>query len=55
MHLTPREQDKLLVYLAARLARERQARGLKLNHPRRSRSSRPKSSRAPATAAASPS
>jgi urease subunit gamma/beta len=33
MHLTPREQDKLLVYLAARLARERQARGLKLNHP----------------------
>jgi len=33
MHLTPREQDKLLVYLAARLARERQARGLRLNHP----------------------
>lgn len=33
MHLTPREQDKLLVYLAAKLARDRQARGLKLNHP----------------------
>jgi len=33
MHLTQREQDKLLVYLAARLARERQARGLKLNYP----------------------
>jgi len=33
MHLTPREQDKLLVYLAAQLARARQARGLKLNHP----------------------
>jgi urease subunit gamma/beta len=33
MHLTPREQDKLLVYLAAKLARERQARGLKLNYP----------------------
>jgi len=33
MHLTPREQDKLLVYLAAQLARSRQARGLKLNYP----------------------
>jgi urease subunit gamma/beta len=33
MHLTQREQDKLLVYLAARLARDRQARGLKLNYP----------------------
>ena len=33
MHLTPREQDKLLGYLAAQLARARQARGLKLNHP----------------------
>jgi urease subunit gamma/beta len=33
MHLTPREQDKLLVYVAAQLARARQARGLKLNHP----------------------
>jgi len=33
MHLTPREQEKLLIYLAADLARKRQARGLKLNHP----------------------
>jgi urease subunit gamma/beta len=33
MHLTPREQEKLLVYVAAQLARSRQARGLKLNYP----------------------
>src|SRR5690242_19418591 len=33
MHLTAREQDKLLVYIAAQVARDRQARGLKLNHP----------------------
>ncbi len=33
MHLTPREQEKLLIYLAAQLARARQARGLKLNYP----------------------
>jgi urease gamma subunit len=33
MHLTPREQDKLLVFMAAELARRRRARGLKLNHP----------------------
>ncbi len=33
MHLSPREQEKLLVYLAARLARERQRRGLRLNYP----------------------
>jgi len=33
VHLTPREQDKLLIYLAAQLARARQARGLKLNYP----------------------
>jgi urease gamma subunit len=33
MHLTPREQDKLLVFTAAELARRRRARGLKLNHP----------------------
>ncbi len=33
MHLTPREQEKLLVFTAAELARRRQARGLKLNHP----------------------
>ncbi|HEY0753203.1 MAG TPA: urease subunit gamma [Ktedonobacteraceae bacterium] len=33
MNLTQREQDKLLVYVAAELARKRQARGLKLNYP----------------------
>ena len=33
MHLTPREQEKLLVLTAAELARRRRARGLKLNHP----------------------
>ncbi|HVA23247.1 MAG TPA: urease subunit gamma [Chloroflexota bacterium] len=33
MHLTPREQEKLLVFMAAELARKRRARGVKLNHP----------------------
>jgi len=33
MHLTPHEQEKLLIYVAAQLARARQARGLKLNYP----------------------
>ena len=33
MHLSPREQEKLLVVTAADLARRRQKRGLKLNHP----------------------
>ncbi|WP_019203532.1 urease subunit gamma [Tsukamurella sp. 1534] len=33
MHLLPREQDKLLIVVAADLARRRQARGLKLNYP----------------------
>ncbi len=33
MHLTQREQDKLLIVVAADLARRRQARGLKLNYP----------------------
>lgn len=33
MMLTPREQEKLLIYVAADLARKRQARGLKLNVP----------------------
>ena len=31
--LTPREQEKLLNFVAAELARKRQARGLKLNYP----------------------
>ncbi len=33
MHLTPREQEKLLVFTAGEVARRRRARGLKLNHP----------------------
>lgn len=33
MHLTPQERDKLLIFVAAELARRRQARGLKLNYP----------------------
>jgi len=31
--LSPHEQEKLLVYLAGRLARDRRARGLRLNYP----------------------
>lgn len=33
MHLVPREQEKLLIFVASELARKRQARGLKLNYP----------------------
>lgn len=33
MHLTPREKDKLLVAMAAEVARRRLGRGLKLNYP----------------------
>jgi urease subunit gamma len=33
MHLTQREQEKLLIVVAGDLARRRQARGLKLNYP----------------------
>ena len=33
MHLTPREKDKLLVAMAAMVARRRLERGVKLNHP----------------------
>ena len=32
MHLNPQEQEKLMIVLAADLARRRQARGLKLNY-----------------------
>ncbi|HEY3198398.1 MAG TPA: urease subunit gamma, partial [Nitrospirales bacterium] len=32
MHLTPREQEKLLIYVAAQLAGDRKSRGLKLNY-----------------------
>ncbi|MBK8174702.1 MAG: urease subunit gamma [Rhodospirillales bacterium] len=33
MHLSPREKDKLLVSMAAEVARKRLARGVKLNYP----------------------
>jgi urease subunit gamma len=33
MHLTPRETEKLLLYLAGELAQKRKDRGLKLNYP----------------------
>ncbi|MFE9324831.1 MULTISPECIES: urease subunit gamma [Nocardia] len=33
MRLSPHEQERLLLSYAAELARRRQARGLKLNHP----------------------
>jgi len=33
MHLTPREQERLLIYVAAEVARKRRARGVALNYP----------------------
>ena len=33
MHLTPREKDKLLIAMAADVARRRRERGVKLNYP----------------------
>ncbi len=33
MNLTPREQEKLMIYVAAQLAKDRRARGLRLNYP----------------------
>ncbi|MDE1146949.1 MAG: urease subunit gamma [Azospirillaceae bacterium] len=33
MNLTPREKDKLLIAMAAMVARRRLERGVKLNHP----------------------
>jgi urease subunit gamma len=33
MNLTPREKDKLMISLAAMVARERLVRGVKLNYP----------------------
>jgi urease subunit gamma len=32
MHLSPQERDKLLIFVAAELARSRRARGLRLNY-----------------------
>src|SRR3984957_537532 len=33
MHLTPREQEKLMIFVASEVARKRRERGLKLNYP----------------------
>ncbi|WP_103938940.1 urease subunit gamma [Thermomonospora echinospora] len=33
MLITPHEQERLLIHVAAQVARERRARGLRLNHP----------------------
>jgi len=33
MHLTLREQERLMIYVAADVARRRRGRGLKLNYP----------------------
>lgn len=33
MHLSPKESEKLLLFLAGELAEKRRARGLKLNYP----------------------
>ncbi|WP_214322014.1 urease subunit gamma [Nonomuraea sediminis] len=33
MRLTPHEQERLLIHVAAGVARDRRARGLRLNHP----------------------
>ena len=33
MHITPRESDKLLIYMMAMVAQRRKESGLKLNHP----------------------
>lgn len=33
MNLSPQERDKLLIYMAAQVARDRKRRGLKLNLP----------------------
>ncbi len=33
MHLTAREQERLMIFVAAEVARKRRARGLKLNYP----------------------
>jgi urease subunit gamma len=33
MHLTPREFDKLLIYMMADVAKTRKDKGIKLNHP----------------------
>ena len=54
MNLTPREKDKLLIAMAAMVARRRLERGIKLNHPEAIASSPILSSRARAMDARSP-
>ena len=53
MNLSPREKDKLLVAMAAVVARRRLERGVKLNYPKPSPSSPTSWSKVLATAAAS--
>ena len=52
MNLTPREKDKLLIAMAAEVARKRLKRGVKLNHPEAIALISDAWSRAPATASA---
>ena len=33
MHLTPKEQERLLIFTVAEMARRRKAKGIKLNYP----------------------
>jgi urease subunit gamma len=33
VHLTPREQEKLMIFTASEVAKKRRARGVKLNYP----------------------
>jgi urease subunit gamma len=33
VHLTPKEQERLIIFTAAEMARRRKARGIKLNYP----------------------
>jgi urease subunit gamma len=33
VHLTPKEQERLLIFTAAEMARRRKAKGIKLNYP----------------------
>jgi len=51
MNLSPREKDKLLISMAAMVARRRLERGVKLNHPEAIAIISDFSSRARATAA----
>ena len=55
MLLTPHEQERLLLHVAAGLAQQRRDRGLKLNYPEAVALISPGCWRAPATAAVSPS